>query len=180
MPPHDRLGEVDLAFIDPSDHQRSAAAHALGVEMSVFFRHTRAGHCFDDAAGDGADPGAGRRTGERSGEPAGGHHRPDAGDRQHAEAREQPGPTADHRTDGRTGAGSLGDVGALGDRTVARHDADVVMRQARLQVAHGGGRVVMGVVEKCNGPGHFPVSPLGRQGPDWVAGRRYCATTFPL
>jgi hypothetical protein len=88
--------------------------------------------------------------------PAGGHHRPHAGDRQHAEAREQPSPAADDGADGGAGSGLArrrigGDIAIVG---IVRHQADVVMRDtSRFQILHRLDGIVIAVVELRDCPG---------------------------
>jgi hypothetical protein len=158
--------------------------------MGMLFGHARTDEGAEQAATGCPDAGAS----ERRHQPARGDHRPNARDRQHAEAGEQPGAAAQERASRGSGcrAGACWmisywpcrRVGWAGDRLclsrTVRDEADISLRDAgRLECCHGLQGVVVIVVEMGE-------RALGHVGLLWKCGAcqgcsgGYCWPTLPL
>ncbi|WP_376089915.1 helicase-related protein [Roseomonas sp. CCTCC AB2023176] len=134
----DRLGLRRPRLVRADRDERAAAAHALGIDVRLGLLDAGTGQRPDQAAGGSADA----RARQRRDEPASRHDRPDARDRQRADAREQPGAAAEHGPDRCPGAdarsGLVAGLPAMGGvvvlrprRAVVREQRDVVMPEAR-------------------------------------------------
>jgi hypothetical protein len=151
----DRGSRVCPTIVDARCYQRATAADTFGIDVSISLVDACIGEGAHDTAGSTAycSPGQGADGG--GDEPASGHHRPDAGDGEHAETGQQPTGAADNGADACTCTGAFHDIvvdiGAMMAIGIIGDDGNVAPGNARiLQRAHCGLGLLVAIEEPCN------------------------------
>ena len=108
-------------------HQSAAALDALGIEMGVLLADAGRGQRADKAACGAADHGSAHRANRCRQQPAAGHDRPDAGNGEKPEPRQQSTRAAQHRADAGACAGIVGQLVLVVDDAVqpVGHQRDI-------------------------------------------------------